>query len=108
MLYVAIILFVLITTGLAVLTFENFQSNVQLSLFAWSTPALPIGLLLLFAFLLGALLLYIVAVASAWQDRSELRRLQREVTELKQAAMSASKVAMAPNVANVSTGPLPR
>ena len=41
--YIAIIVFVLVTAGLAVLAFENFLSDVSLTLIFWSTPPLPLG-----------------------------------------------------------------
>ena len=43
MLYIAIVLFVLVTTGLAVLAFENFLNDVSLSLVVWHLPPLPVG-----------------------------------------------------------------
>lgn len=89
MLLVAILLFVLITAGLAALTFENFQNDVTLSLFAWHTPPLSIGLLLMFAFCLGALVLYLLSATWAWRDARELKRLHLRVAELERSAAPA-------------------
>lgn len=94
MLYVAIILFVLVSTALAVLVIQNLLTDVPLSLLIWQ-PHISLGLLLLLAFASGAILLYILSVASAWQDTRELKRLRLRVTELEQAA------------ANATTSPLP-
>lgn len=90
MLWVAILLFVLVIAGLTALTFENFQSDVALSLFSWHTPPLPVGLLLMLAFCLGALVLYGVAAAWAWQDTRELKRLRLRVAELEKGAISTT------------------
>src|SRR2546426_6920087 len=94
MLYVAIVLFALVSTVLAVLVFENLLNDVPLSIIVWQ-PHISLGLLLLLAFALGALMLYILSAVSAWQDRLELKRLRLRVAELEQAA------------ANASTAPLP-
>ena len=96
MLYIAIILFALVSAGLIVLTIVNFPNDVSLSLVFWQTPSLPVGLLLLLAFVLGALMLYIVSAASAWEETRELKKLRQQVAELEQRG-----------AANISTGPLP-
>jgi len=83
MLLVAIILFALVVVVLAALTFQNFQSDVVVVLFTWRTPSLPVGLLLMFTFCLGALVLYFVSATWAWQDSRELRRLRLEVENLR-------------------------
>jgi uncharacterized integral membrane protein len=90
-LVVVLIIFVLAGGVLAVLTYENFATltvEVHLTVFRWHTPALPLGVVLLFAFLSGALLLYVVTVLSALRDRRQLARLRRRVAELEQAQMS--------------------
>lgn len=89
MLLVAVILFVIVLAVLAVLTFQNFHNDVVLSLFAWHTPLLPVGLLLIFAFCLGALALYFVSAAWAWQDSRELRRLRLQVADLERRLATA-------------------
>lgn len=91
MLVVILIIFVLAGGVLAVLAFENFATlavEVHVKVFGWHAPALPLGLLLLLAFLSGALLLYIVTVLSAWKDRRQLARLRRRVEELEQAQVN--------------------
>ena len=82
MLYIVIILFLLFSGVLAVVAFENFMTQVQIVIFAWQSPNLPLGLLLLLVFVLGAVLLYLVSAASAWQDWRELRRLHGRIDEL--------------------------
>ena len=87
MLLVAIILFALVVVVLGVLTFQNFQSDVVVALFTWHTSALPVGLLLMFTFCLGALVLYFVSAAWAWQDSRELRRLRLEMENLRRGVL---------------------
>ena len=99
MYYLMLILFALVGSGLVVLTIENLSTQVQLAVFMWQTPSLPLGFVILLAFILGALLLYIVSTLSALRDRSEKKRLRMRVGELEQqvAAMrsiSASAVPM--------------
>ena len=93
MLYIAMVLFVLVSVGLAVLAVENFSSDVTLALVAWQTH-MPLGLLLLLAFALGAAMLYIVSAASAWQDSSELKRLRLRIAELERAAANVPTAAL--------------
>jgi uncharacterized integral membrane protein len=96
MLYVAFFVFVVVTAGLAVLAFENLLKDVSLSLIFWNTPPLPVGLMLLLSFLLGAAVLFLVAAAAAMDDRRELKRLRWRVKELEgvmaKAAPAASPV----------------
>ncbi len=82
MLYIVIILFLIFSGVLAVAAFENFTTQVEISLFGWQSPDLPLGLVLLLAFVLGAVLLYLVSAASAWQDWREMRRLRGRIGEL--------------------------
>jgi uncharacterized integral membrane protein len=93
MLYIAIVLFVLVSAGLIVLALANLLTDVSFSLIVWQIHV-PLGVLLLLAFVLGAVLLYIVSTASAWQDTQELKRLRLRVAELERTATS------------ISTGPL--
>lgn len=104
MLYIVIILFVVFSGVLAVVAFENFTTQVQISVFTWQSPYFPLGLLLLLAFVLGAVLLYLVTAASAWSDWRELRLLRRRIGELEaslnaRAATSAMPVAQTPSPA---------
>lgn len=95
MLYIVIILFVVFSGVLAVVAFENFTTQVQITIFAWQSPYFPLGLLLLLAFVLGAVLLYIVAAASAWSDWNQLRNLRRYISELEAKIHQQSPVPVA-------------
>ena len=84
MLYVILFLFALVGSVLVVLMIENLTTTVQFMVFAWQSPPIGLGLLVLLAFILGALLLYVVSALSALRDRSEKRHLRRRVEELEQ------------------------
>lgn len=84
MLYIAIILFSLVTVGVAVLAFENISNDVTLTVINGQTLHLSVGLLLLLAFILGAVLLYLITVTGAVQERQELKQLRMRVAELEQ------------------------
>ena len=86
MVYIILLIFVLVGGSLTLLMLQN-STEVHFSLFGWQIPDLPLGVLLLAAFLLGAFLLYVVAVASAWQDRRVLKQLRTRIAELEQAEM---------------------
>ena len=82
MLYVAITLFLLVTTGVAVLAFVNFLNEAPISLIIWQSPAFSVGVLCLVAFVLGAVLLYFVSFAAARRETQELQKLRSRVAEL--------------------------
>ncbi len=103
--YIAIIVFVLVTAGLAVLAFENFLSDVSLTLIFWSTPPLSLGWILFLSFLLGAAMLFLVAAAAAMDERRELKRLRGRVKELEGMVANVSPVQSSAGSPNV---PMPR
>jgi uncharacterized integral membrane protein len=103
--YLSFILFLLVSAGLAVLVYENFSTDVSLSLVVWQTPSLPIGVFLFAAYLLGAFLLYIVSATSAWGDVRELLRLRKRVHEL-ELAQSQLHAQMQLQQIRVPSGPL--
>ncbi len=84
MFYLVLFIFALAGSALVVLTIENITTQVQFAVFAWQSPNLPLGLVVLIAFILGALLLYIVSALSALRDRNEKKRLRKRVSELEQ------------------------
>jgi len=82
--YVLLLIILLAGGAITLLTFQN-PVEVQLSLFGWQAPSLPLGILLLATFILGAVSLYIVAAVTAIRDTRELERLRQRVRELEQA-----------------------
>lgn len=84
MLYLILVLLLLIGSAVTWITINNLSSQLVLTVFIWQTPPLPVGLLILLAFLLGGLLLYIVSVLSAVGDYYEMRRLRKRVAALEQ------------------------
>jgi uncharacterized integral membrane protein len=87
-LYLVLIIFALAGGAIVVLVFENFSTlsmDIHFALFGRHAPALPLGVLLLLSFVLGALLLYVVTFLSAVRERRELRRLRKRVAELEAA-----------------------
>lgn len=109
MFYVILLLFALVGSALVVLTIENLATTVQFMVFTWQSPNVPLGLVVLFAFILGALLLYIVSALSALHDRNEKRRLRKRVSELELQLAAMTPVPPQPVVAQGQTPhpPLP-
>ncbi len=103
MIYIILLIFVLVGGSLTFLMLQN-STPAHFSLFGWQSPEMPLGVLLLAAFLLGALLLYAVAIASAWQDRREVKQLRTRIAELEQAQMRRPS---GPIQAVPPTAPLP-
>ncbi len=108
MFFLILILLLLIGCVLTIVTVQNMMTPyVHLYLFNWQSPSLPLGLVVLFAFLLGALLLYIVSVLSAWRDRRELTRLRRRVSELEQRVSTVQNVPPIQPMAQMPGMPVP-
>jgi uncharacterized integral membrane protein len=89
MIYLVLFICLLVGSALTIVALQNLSTEVQFMLFIWSTPPIQLGILVLVAFLLGALVLYIVSILSAVQDRRELRRLRRRIMELERVAARA-------------------
>jgi uncharacterized integral membrane protein len=87
MLFVAIGLFLLVTTVIAVLAYVNLQNEASISLLIWHVPAVSVGLVCLVAFLLGALMLYFISIAASQREVGELRRLRKRVAELERGTL---------------------
>lgn len=81
-----LLIFVLVGGAVVAISVLNITNQVQLSLYTMVTPYVPLGVLLLASFILGALLLYLFAVASARKERKELQGLRQRVSELEQAS----------------------
>ena len=84
MFFLALFLFTLIACALIIVVVQNLATQVHLFLFAWQLPTLPVGLILLGAFILGALLLYIISALFALRDLREKRQLRKRVEVLEQ------------------------
>ncbi|GAC1405235.1 MAG: hypothetical protein NVSMB49_24440 [Ktedonobacteraceae bacterium] len=109
MFYVILIIFALAGSTLVVLTIENLTTQVQFMVFTWQSPNLPLGLVVLIAFITGALLLYIISALSALRDGSEKRRLRKRVTDLERQLAAVIPSAPQPIVQpQTSAVPTPR
>lgn len=93
MVILAMILFVLVAAAMALIAVQNPGTDIHLQFGRWQLPGVPLGLLLLLAFILGACMFYLISVATAWQDSREIRALHRHVTELEHALTSANHTA---------------
>lgn len=97
MLYIIVVLLLLGGGALTIVAIQNFTAQqAHVALLIWQTPELPIGLIVVLAFLLGALLLYIVSALAAWRDKREIRHLQKRVAELEQASVPMGAVPTQP------------
>lgn len=91
MFFLMIVLFGAVGVALTILTMQNFSTLAHLTIFTWQTPNLPLGLLILIAFLTGAFLLYLVSAIWAWLDQREVKKLRKRIAELeKQVAANAT------------------
>lgn len=109
MFFLILLLFILLGGIFAVITVENLTTPVHLALFGWQTPEIPIGLLVLAAFLLGAFLLFLVSFLSAWHDKHELKEMHVRIHELEQqqAMQQRPPTPMPPMHANTSPLQMP-
>jgi uncharacterized integral membrane protein len=115
---IVLLVIVLLGGAFAVLVIENssaFATVAPLSFFVWQTPPLAMGLWLVISCVFGAVVLYVVSVQAAVQERRELHRLRQRVAELERAQAqmrgpSGPLQAFPPLIVpmpGVSTGPLP-
>lgn len=104
MIYFTLLLVLLVGGTLTVITIQNLDVLVPLSVFSWQTPMLPLGLLIALAFVLGAVLLYVISFASAWHDMRELRRMRQRIAELER---SVREMAPAVPASGIAAVPMP-
>ena len=97
MLFLILLLFILAGGIFAVITVENLTTSVHLTLFGLQTPELPVGFLILAAFLVGALLLYLVSFFSARNDKRTLENLHERIKEVEQQQAMQQKVVPMPS-----------
>ena len=107
MLFIAIIVFILVTAGVVVLAFENMSIGVTFTVFTGLTLHLSVGLLLLLAFILGALVFYLITVTAAVQDRQELKQLRMRVADLEQVTKRVSSGQLPPVPPTAPIVPMP-
>ncbi|WP_157506367.1 lipopolysaccharide assembly protein LapA domain-containing protein [Ktedonobacter racemifer] len=84
MFYLVLVMIVLAGGVITLVAVQNLSNTTQLEVLIWQAPALPAGLLILGAFILGALLLYLSSVGSAISDRKQIQKLRQRVKELEQ------------------------
>jgi uncharacterized integral membrane protein len=104
MIYFTLLLVLLVGGTLTVITIQNLDTLVPLSIFSWQAPSLSLGVLIIVAFVLGALLLYVISFVSAWHDMRELRRMRQRITELER---SVREMVPAVPPAGIAAVPMP-
>ncbi len=107
MLLIAIILFILVTAGVAALAFGNMSDDVTFTVITGQTLHLSAGLLLLLAYILGALVIYLLAATAAVQERQELKQLRTRVNDLEQATMRVPSGQLPPVPPTAPIVPMP-
>lgn len=88
MFFVIFVLFVIFAGALTVITVQNLDTPIALTVFTWHAPTLPVGLIVVFSFVLGALLLYVISLLSAWRDGRQMKRLQQKIAQLEQGTVN--------------------
>jgi uncharacterized integral membrane protein len=106
MFFVILALFVVFGSLLTIITVQNLETSVSLSVFAWHSPMLPLGLVVVFSFVLGALLLYLVSLLSAWRDGRQIKKLRQRIAQLEQAATGSVVAAPLPG-GGITAMPMP-
>ncbi|GHO73700.1 hypothetical protein KSD_14710 [Ktedonobacter sp. SOSP1-85] len=105
MFYLVLVMIVLAGGVITLVAVQNLSNTTQLEVLIWQAPALPAGLLILGAFILGALLLYLSSVGSAISDRKQIRKLRQRVKELEQQQAQSSQPPQAPSAMMPPQGP---
>ena len=81
MIFLTLVVFLLVGGVLTLITLQNLNTLTHLNLYFWQTPEFPVGLLLIGAMLLGAVLVYLIAFLAAMEERRELQRLRQRVID---------------------------
>jgi uncharacterized integral membrane protein len=79
--FLTLVVFLLVGGVFTLITLQNLNTLTHLNLYFWKTPEFPVGLLLIGAMLLGAVLVYLIAFLAAMEERRELQRLRQRVTD---------------------------
>jgi uncharacterized integral membrane protein len=103
--YLVLVMIVLAGGVITLVAVQNLSNTTQLEVLIWQSPALPAGLLILGAFILGALLLYLSSVGSAASDRKQIRKLRQRVKELEQQQAQSPQPPQAPSAMMPPQGP---
>jgi uncharacterized integral membrane protein len=106
MFFVIFVLFLIFAGVLTVITVQNLDTPVMLAMFTWHTPSLPLGLVVVFSFVLGALLLYVVSLLSAWREGRQIKQLRQRIAQLEQGQVSNMAPASLP-ATGMSAVPMP-
>jgi uncharacterized integral membrane protein len=85
-----VLFFALLCLGLTFLVFYNMTPVVEITIYHWSTVPLPLGIWIASAFCLGVVLMYFIALFSAWGDQRELKRLRKRVARLSKQTLSTT------------------
>lgn len=109
--FYAVLVFLLILgifTGVVVVQNIHtlFSTNIYLNVLVWAMPGIPVWLLCLVGALVGALILYEVALYSARRDRQEIKTLRARIEDLEKASAKSSSGGSAANFAP-SVVPIP-
>ncbi len=99
MFFILLLVSLLIGGAVIALAFLNLTNRVQLSYYLGLSPYFSLGLLLLAAFLLGALVLFLLSTHGARKDRKEIEQLRQRVRDLEQEKGQTPQ--------RMPTGPLP-
>ena len=113
MFFPILVVFLLLGGLVTLIAVQNLTQSVQLDLFFWSTPALPVGVWLIAAFLLGAVALYLVSVLSAVGDRREIKALRQQALALEgqmktisQTSSPSARQTPEDGLSSANTGPM--
>jgi uncharacterized integral membrane protein len=102
--FLTLVVFLLVGGVLTLITLQNLNTLTHLNLYFWQTPEFPVGLLLIGAMLLGAVLVYLIAFLAAAEERRELQRLRRRVVDA-EAQVQKDQIAFLPTGVHQNSQP---
>jgi uncharacterized integral membrane protein len=89
LIFVVILLIGGLVTYIAV---QNLMPPVQLDLFSWHIRGYPLGMWLIAAFLCGAIVLYLISMLSALEDRHKMKVLRKRVVALEEQVAAMTQI----------------
>jgi uncharacterized integral membrane protein len=92
LIFVVILLIGGLVTYIAV---QNITPPVQLDLFSWHIRDYPLGVWLIAAFLCGAIVLYLISMLFALEDRHKMKVLRKRVVALEKQVAATTQTSSA-------------
>lgn len=113
MIFLILVMILLVGGLVTYIAVHNLTPPVQFDLFSWHIRGLPLGVWLIAAFLCGAIVLCLVSMLAALEDRHKMKvlrkrvlALEEQVAAMKQASSSSAGQSSESKLSKIDTAPM--